>query len=336
MSERLAFLDEGACQTRGVVTLDGLPERLFLERVGDDPTLRLGARVRARVAKVEPAFGAFLDLGGSEAFLPIRAGEVRPREGEGLAVEIRTEPRVGKLATARLIGPDPGQPGLLEPARPLAQRLSEFTKGRAAVTGREARAVADEAEAEALAVVHSLTGGGSIAVEPTRALTAIDVDVGDRKGADAKRVTRAANLAAIMAAARLLRLKGLGGLVVIDLAGRGHDGAALLTAARTAFAPDDPGVAMGPVTRFGTLELAVPRRAAGVLERLVGPEAVAHRLMRRLEAEPGGARLTGMAAPDVVRAAQALSVTLAERIGVRFTFEARPEFSPERFEVVTR
>ena len=62
------------------------------------------------------------------------------------------------------------------------------------------------------------TGGGDIAIEPTRALTAIDVDLSDRKGGDAKRVTRQANLAALGMAARLLRLKGLGGIVVIDLA----------------------------------------------------------------------------------------------------------------------
>src|SRR5205823_3914164 len=83
-------------------------------------------------------------------------------------------------------------------------------------------------------VLHPLPGGGALAVEPTRALTAIDVDLGDRKGADAKRLTRAANLAAIELAARLLRLKSLGGIVVIDLVGRGHDAKALLAAARLA------------------------------------------------------------------------------------------------------
>ena len=92
--------------------------------------------------------------------------------------------------------------------------------------------VADEAEAEALEDPASVAGRRSqIAIEPTRALTAIDVDLSDRKGGDAKRVTRQANIAALGMAARLLRLKGLGGIVVIDLVGRGHDGHALLAAA---------------------------------------------------------------------------------------------------------
>ena len=121
--------------------------------------------------------------------------------------------------------------------------------------------MADAAQDEALETIFPLPGGGSFAIEPTRALIAVDVDLGAAAGPAAKRAARAANLAALSEAARVLRLKGLGGLVVIDLAGRGHDGAALLTAAKTAFAPDNPGVAFGPISRFGTLELTVPRRA---------------------------------------------------------------------------
>jgi hypothetical protein len=48
-------------------------------------------------------------------------------------------------------------------------------------------------------------------------------------------------MAALSLAARILRLKGLGGIVVFDLVGRGHDGQALVTAARNAFAADNPG-----------------------------------------------------------------------------------------------
>ena len=37
MSQRKAYLDVGIGETRGVVTVDGHPERLFIARDGDDP-----------------------------------------------------------------------------------------------------------------------------------------------------------------------------------------------------------------------------------------------------------------------------------------------------------
>ena len=139
--------------------------------------------------------------------------------------------------------------------------------GSPIVTSADARAVADAAQEAVLAEIHPLPGGGSLSLEPTRALVAVDVDLGAGAGATVKRAARAANLAAIGEAARLLRLKGLAGLVVIDLVGRGHDGAAMLAAARPAFMPDQPGVAIAPLGRFGTLELTLPRRETPPIER---------------------------------------------------------------------
>ncbi|ODT86546.1 ribonuclease E/G [Phenylobacterium sp. SCN 70-31] len=333
MSERRAYLDPGLGEDRGVVTLDGRPERFFLRREGDDPRLQLGARLIARVEHVEPVLAsAFLDLGGVQALLPFKP-EARPVRGAAVTVEIRSEPREGKLATLRALGAGEGAPRLLEPAPTLADVLQTLVRDGPVATGPEARRVADEAEDEALQTIHALPGGGTLAIEPTRALTAVDVDLGERKGADGKRAARQANLAALSEAARLLRLKGLGGLVVVDLVGRGHDGAALLAAARHAFGPDNPGVAIGPVGRFGTMELSIPRRAAPVLERLRRPEggltdaALAHRLVRRLEAEgvaQPGARLEARCAPDVAAAAESLGVRLAERIGARFAIVGEP------------
>jgi Ribonuclease G/E len=210
------------------------------------------------------------------------------------------------------------------------------------IEGREARAIADEAEAEVLETVHGLPGGGDIAIEPTRALTSVDVDLGERKGQDVKRITRQANISAIAEAARLLRLKGLGGLVILDLVGRGHDGAALLAAARLAFGPDNPGVAIGPVGRFGTMELSIPRRTRPLLEYLQQPggalsdRTLAQRLIRRLETEGAaqpGARLAAICSPSVAKAAEALVRMLSERMGARFTVTADPARARERLEV---
>jgi Ribonuclease G/E len=343
MSERRIYLDVGLGETRGVVTLDGRPERLLIRRDDDQPRIALGARVVARVASLEPALGtAFLDLGGGvEAILPFKP-DARPVRGQAIEVEIRGEPRRGKLAVARALGPGEGAPRLLAAAPDIAAELSVLGHGAALVEGPAAREVADEAEAEALEVVHPLPGGGELAIEPTRALTAVDVDLSDRKGGDAKRVTRQANLAALGMAARLLRLKGLGGIVVIDLVGRGHDGAALMAAARAAFGPDNPGVAIGPVGRFGTMELSLPRRSQPVLERLCRPDGalndrtLAQRLIRRLQAEGAaqpGARLTAVCEPHIAKAAEPLVVLLAAQMGARFVVKADPATPREKIEV---
>ncbi len=343
MSERRIYLDRGVGETRGVVTLDGRPERLLIRRDDDDPRLALGARLVARVASLEPALGtAFLDLGGGvEAVLAFRP-DARPVRGQALEIEIRGEPRRGKLAVARAFGPAEGAPRLTAQAPDIAAELHILAPDARMVEGRRAIEEADAAEAEALEVLHALPGGGTLAIEPTRALTAIDVDLGERKGADAKRMTRQANLAALGVAARLLRLKGLGGIVVIDLVGRGHDGNALLAAARAAFAPDNPGVSIGPVGRFGTMELSLPRRSQPLLERLCRPDGapsdrtVAQRLIRRLQAEGAaqpGARLAATCAPVIASAVASLAELLSQRIGARFIVRSDPARPREQFDV---
>ncbi len=300
MTNRRFFLDHGCSESRGVVTLNGRPERLIIARLGDSPIQSLGARVAGRIRSVKRAQGlAFVDLGAEPDavlnFTP-QAGPIV--EGGWVEAEVRSESRSG---------------------------------------------AADKAQEEALETVFALPGGGSIAVESTRALTAVDVDLGGRQGQASKITTRAANLAALGEAARVLRLKGLGGLVVIDLVGRGHDAPALLAAARAAFAPDNPGVAIGSISRFGTVELTVPRRArpvVDILHDLTGaPTAMttAMDLVRALEREAasdGGARLVALASPQVAEAATAALAMLVERFGARLAVRGEP--GTAGFEIVRR
>ncbi|MDP1630473.1 MAG: ribonuclease E/G [Caulobacter sp.] len=344
MSGRQFFLDRCIGETRGVVTLDGRPERLMIDRDGLAPATALGARSVARVRSVEKAIGAaFIDLpGGAEALYSLRTDETPPVRGAAIEVEIRTEARQDKLATVRLLGPADGEPRLLEAAPDIEAELRDLAKGGKVVEGFGAREAADAAEAEALDTIHPLPGGGSIAVEPTRALVSIDVDLGGRPGSDTKRAARMANLTAIAAAARLLRLKGLGGLVVFDFVGRGHDGKALLGATRAAFGPDNPGVAIDQISRFGTLTLTVPRRRQPVLDLLVDsagrltPLSAALRLARALEregrADPGG-RLRAACAPAVLAAFEPLRPAVTDKLGARFTVEAREGWATDRLEV---
>ncbi|MBI3451828.1 MAG: ribonuclease E/G [Rhodospirillales bacterium] len=116
--------------------------------------------------------------------------------------------------------------------------------------------------ADALASAESrrvpLPAGGSIAVEPTEALIAIDVDTGAVAGARAALRT---NLEAATEAARQLRLRDIGGLVAIDFI-RLADGAArqrVLEALRRATADDRVAVQVLGWTHGGLVELIRPR-----------------------------------------------------------------------------
>jgi Ribonuclease G/E len=329
VSRRL-YLDAAPGETRGVVALDGAPERLLIERATDLPHHRPGARLAARVRRMDkPLATAFLDVGQEpDAVLPLVGAAARLAEGARIEVEVVSPPRRGKGAVVRLLGPWEGEPRLLEPATALIDRLRAFAPGAEVDQGRTAREAAEVAETAALAAFHRLPSGGSIWIEPTRALVAIDVNIGSAHG-DGRRAAGRANCEAIAAAARLLRLKALGGPVVIDFAGKGQDGEALKLAATAAFAPDQPGAAFGAITRFGLWPLVLPHRAAPVAEILCTDDGaftdqtLVFRLLREIEsAAEAGLRIEARAAPEIAAAAAVMTPYLMERIGPRFRIVA--------------
>jgi len=326
MSRRRLLLDRSPGEARGVVLLDGRPERLWIEREGDAWGPRLGERHRARVEEVSPGLGlARLILAGAlEAALPLGKTD-RPHRGASIEIEIAAEPRGGKAAVARLIGPAAGPPEKLQAAPSLEARLAAAAPGAGVVGGEEAREAADEAEEAVLDVVHALPGGVTLYIEPTHALTAVDVDWSGPDRPSAAAAMRA-NIEALGAAARLLRLKGIGGAVAIDLIGFPRDREAVLAAARTAFAPDDPGVVVLAPNRFGLLQLAKPHLQRPLREVLCADDgrlsasSVAHRLARALErqgrADPG-ARLLAESAPEVARALEPIVQAMGPRFQAR-------------------
>jgi Ribonuclease E/G family len=341
MADRRIYIDRSPGEARGVIAVGGRAERLLIERDGDAYP-RLGSHSRARVALVDRSLGlAMLDLGaGQEASLRLKADRPPPIQGQSLDIEIAIEPQGGKPAVARVL-PEAGAVADLS----LEARLAAFAPGAPVTEGARARSAIDEAEEEALAIEHPLPGGGSLAIEPTRALVSVDIDLGSGDGRDAKRLVRQVNLNALAELGRLLRLKALGGLVVVDLVGRGHDGPALARAAQAAFAADQPGVVIGPVTRFGTLELALPRRLRPVREILCGPDGrptaqtLAQRLIRAIEREAAadpGARLQVRCAPNLAVAMAGPSAALAGIIGARFEVVADPAKPLDQWDIASR
>lgn len=343
MADRRIYIDRSPGEVRGVITLGGRPERLLIERAGD-AFPRLGLRRPARVTLVDRTLGlAMLDLGGGqEASLRLKADRPPPVQGQTLDIDIAIEPQGGKPAVARTL--HDAEAGAAAPLS-LEARMAALAPEAPLTEGARAREIADRAQEEALAVEHALPGGGSLAIEPTRALVAVDVDLGAGGGRDAKRAARQANLNALAELGRLLRLKSLGGLVVIDLVGRGHDGQALAHAAQSAFAADQPGVVIGPITKFGTLELALPRRYRPVREILCGADgrlsaqSLALNLIRAIEREAAadpGARLRAACAPEVAAAAAEPATALAGIIGGRFEVVADPALPRDRWDIGPR
>src|SRR5690606_11437557 len=130
-------------------------------------------------------------------------------------------------------------------------------------------------------------------------------------------------------AARLIGLKGWGGLVAVDLVGVGHDGAAMLAAARAAFG-SDPEIVFGPVNRFGVLMLSLPWRTSPVETRLWGPDGrptletraldAVRRLRLALAEDTASPYLTLRGPPAVA----AVAGPLAARLGPRARVKADP------------
>jgi Ribonuclease G/E len=336
---RRLYLDRSPGELRGVVTLDGRPERLLIEREGEAALPRLGERWRGRIRRRLPHMGgAFLDMGaGPDALLK---GAANLPEGASVEVEITAEARAGKGPAAAYRAQGSGPPARLAEATPLIERLKAFAPQAPVAEGQPAREAADLAEAAALEPSVRIARGALLTIERTRALVAVDVDLGE--GGSPRAAVGAANIDAVREAARLLRLKGLGGVVVIDLIGRPGDPAAVKAAARAAFAPDEPGVVYGEISRSGVMEIAKPHRETPLIERLCDPDGrpsartMAQRLVRRLlaegKADPGG-RLLARAAPEVIEAARMLAPGLAETLGVRFSLEPAPSLGRLELEV---
>jgi Ribonuclease E/G family len=344
-SRRRLFLDEAVGERRAVVWLDGRPERLLLERPGDAGQPGPGAVVVARIASVEKGLGvAFLE-GPDGASLMVARAALPDGAGQGrfVRVQVLAPARRGKAASGRVLQIDAAPVRWITPTPSLLERLQGFAPGCPVEDGAGAREAADHAVEEALAVEYPLRGGGRLTLEQTRALVAVDVDMGSSAGQDARAGATRTNQIAISETARLLRLKGLGGLVIIDLAGKGHNGPVLMESVKAAFGPDQPGVAVGPISKFGVLELTVPWRTAPVAERLVGvdgrPDALsaALALLRAIErAALPGRRVEAVCAPDVATEAEAHSVDLTARIGPRFQLRSEPGRARDGWEVVTR
>jgi ribonuclease E len=154
---------------------------------------------------------------------------------------------------------------------------------------------------EQLQVIYSrkvpLPSGGSLVIDPTEALVAIDVNSGKQKGSGQEETALSTNLQAAKEIARQLRLRDLGGIIVIDFIdmAAGKNERRLEKALKDALSADKARIKIGRVSPNGTLELTrqrirsslresvyVPCRICGGVGQILNPESHAVMIIREL------------------------------------------------------
>jgi len=333
----------------------------IVELVVGRAELVAGAVFLGRVVEVSAALNAaFVDIGAARpGFLASAKGL---SQGQLLLVQVRADSQGGKgaILTAEPSLPDGLRaeidaftvPALVWRPDPLARVLAdhpgvtrvvvddpalsaEYRRSFGDLVTVDAAAVAegglDEAFDAALDPVVALPGGGRLIIEPAAALTAIDVDSGGAKPADANR-------AAVAEVARQLRLRRIGGQVVVDFIPGGGRGSLykLAAALKRAVADDPVPTHVFGVTALGLIELTRERHGPSLAELMSerrcdpGIAAIAYGALRRALAEAAhrpGRALVVVAAPDIVAFLAGSSQAVAEaedRLGTRLTFRAEP------------
>jgi hypothetical protein len=300
----------------------------------------LGDLHRGVVRTLVPAMaGAFVAIEGGDGFLPDSAGAAGLTVGAVVTVRISRAAQGGKGPRLALVAESAAEPGpaprLLargpHPIDRLAARHPEAairvdtSALAAALTHFRARLTIDPAGFDAvLADAVDALGEPSLAlpqgpvihVFPTPALVAIDVDLAAATagGTPRRAAQLAANRALLPALAAQIRLRNLGGAILVDLAGMGKKARAGLAAEFSAALAADPvPTRLLGFTALGLAEIVRTRTSPPLHELRAGPLAAGFAALRALAAaaRPGAGQAL-RAAPGVVAALQADAVGLAE------------------------
>ena len=333
------------------------------------------ARVTARVPGMAGAFVALprarsfqvnFDLdhespsetwSGGDGFLPDSEGAAAAVEGALLTVRITRGRQGGKGArlSAKLTQTE-GSPGLVargpSPVEDLAARFPDAPiavddPALAAlllpIVGRRIEVVPDALESfadaiDALAAREvALPGGMRASIDPTPALVAIDLDMAKAtEGRQPKAGAQlAANLAALPALARQIRLRNLSGAILVDPAGMSAKRRVQLGPGLDAALADDP---LRPkllgFTALGLAEIVRPRVRPPLHELLAGPHAAGIAALRALARESAAAPHAALrlhAAMDVATTLEQDEIAradLARRTGRPLTAKSDPALPP--------
>ncbi|HEX5008061.1 MAG TPA: ribonuclease E/G [Hyphomonadaceae bacterium] len=336
MKATLCIDDAVGEHRRALLDPFGKPFRLEIERWAER-----GARTKldetwwGRITARMPGGGWFVDLGLSSAGVvePSKAQAIV--EGAMLPLRVKSEAWGDKGPVLSLADMSPSASRPDRPARHAPPTDDPFLRGVeviATLMEKPARAPIDAAIEETGQRVVSIDGGGDLAIDTARALTAIDVDAGDRNGAaDIDTFRIELNLAAAEEAARQISLRNIGGLVAIDFVGmqqRRHQ-KEVVAAYRNALAGWlGRSSQVLEMSELGVCEAAIARRARPVADTASPEEREALDALRNVESAGWSARgsrihaLLSRAAKGWLEARPDLATSLNDRIGARWTVEA--------------
>jgi len=381
--QRDATVDKGAKLTthigltgRALVLLPGAGEVLLSRRiVGEAERARLQALLADLRAGDE---GLILRTAGLGAPAEALRRELDSLRAAWRAIQAK---RTTARPPARLLAePGPARRALRDEAGPAVKRivvegaglladLAAFCRERApelearlcahaeATPLFEALGVEEQIEA-ALAERVPLPAGGSLIIQPTAALTAIDVNTGGHvEGGGPEETALATNLEAAAEIARQMRLRNLSGMLMVDfvpMKRRPHQ-AEVLARLRAAVADDRLPVHVLGFTPLGVVEMTRPRHGETLAERLGAtcptcggggrvrsPATVAAEVLRRVLREARkspGAAIEAAAPPAVVETLRtAMAKALAgteERLGAPLRLRADAALAAGTFRVAT-
>ncbi len=233
-------------KSRYAIVTPGAPGRNVSRAIRDEEQ-RLGLQEIAAEADLP-----------EDAGLIIRSAAAEVMTGEGGPQAVLKDISAMAGLAAQVLGDAEGAPELLldgpDPAE-LAWRDWPAPDGGATLEGEDALETAGLVEAiDALRDPGlPLSGGGRLWLEPTRAFVAVDIDTGGEGGVAAG---LRANMEAMRALPRALRLRGLGGQIVIDAAPTAHKDRRLIEQAlRTALRADPVETTLVGWTTLGHMEL---------------------------------------------------------------------------------
>ena len=188
----------------------------------------------------------------------------------------------------------------------------------------------------------ALPSGGEVVIEQTEAVCAIDVDTRGCSGSNSAATRLRSNLEAAAEIARQVRLRAIGGMIVIDFVhmARKDHGDRVLDALRRALADDRAAAMPSGFSRLGLVEMARRRTRPPLADVLCEPghgpgrrksaATVALAIARAVAREAPPGPITVVAAPEVAAALAAPETLapLAEALGR--AIEVRPEAGRER------
>ncbi len=331
LGEQDGFLEKikGPAPTEGeslIVQVTAEPHRAKAARVTLDPTLtgafldltptRPGHAVaRAITAKTERArLREIIDRTVPETMGVLAHAHARDCDSAILEDDART--LLGRWSCIQERAADHANPRgfrVLEPAPDAFARAKRIAPDATVIEGRDGSLFRerdiDGSLIEAMSRRAPLPGGGTLVIDETEALVAIDIDAGSDRAATENPGGFAVK--AGLEIARRIRLRRLAGLILIDFPRIGGEGArrALITSLEPALSRNGEAITIHGWTRAGLLEITRARREPSLLEVLgdidrsipFNPTTLALEALRRVRRETSGIARPRLLCPNSVK-----------------------------------